>query len=115
MKTILIIDQDRHAAHQLALTSLDRGIGAALVETLCDGVRLLLTESVSLVVIESSLIRIGPRELAILLDRIAPGVPVVVATPSHCPLDVRVGWELAGLAVVSHPVLVEDLLKITAR
>ena len=115
MKTILIVDQDRQVAQQLALACLNRGIGAALVDTVCEGVRLLLTETVSLIVVESSLLRLAPREQALLFDRVAPGVPVVVAAPLTGALETRVGWELAGFTVVSHPVFVEDLFKITAR
>lgn len=115
MKTILIIEQDRTVAHQLALACLDRGIGTTLVDTVCEGVRFLLTETVSLIVVEQSLLRLGAREQALLFDRVAPGVPVAVAAPTTVALEARVGWELAGFIVVARPVGVEDLLKITAR
>src|SRR5713226_417603 len=106
VKTILIIDQDRPVAQRLALACLERGIGTALVDTVCEGVRLLLTETVSLIVVESSLLRLETREQALLFDRVAPGVPVVVAAPLTGSLETRVGWELAGFTVVSHPVFV---------
>jgi len=115
VKTILIIDQDRPVAHQLALACLERGIGTALVDTVCEGVRLLLTETVSLIVVESSLLRLETREQALLFDRVAPGVPVVIAAPPSVSLEARVGWELVGFTVITRPVDVEDLLKITAR
>jgi len=115
LRTILIIDQDRTTAHQFALACLDRAIGAALVDTVSDGVRLLLTETVSLIVVEPSLVHLGAREQALLFDRVAPGVPVVIAAPPTLSLEARVGWELVGFTVITRPVDVEDLLKITAR
>jgi hypothetical protein len=115
LRTILIIDQDRATAHHFALACLKRGIGTALVETVCEGVRLLLTESVSLIVVEPSLLRLSARDQAVLFDRVAPGVPVVIAAPPTASLEARVGWELVGFAVVPRPVDVEDVLKITAR
>jgi len=115
LRTILIIDQDRTTAHQFALACLDPAIGAALVDTVSDGVRLLLTETVSLIVVEPSLVHLGAREQALLFDRVAPGVPVVIAAPPTLSLEARVGWELVGFTVITRPVDVEDLLKITAR
>ena len=115
MRKILIIDQDRAIAHQFALACLKRGIGTALVDTVCEGVRFLLTESVSLIVVEPSLLRLSAREQAVLFARVAPGVPVVIATPPTASLEARVGWELVGFIVISRPVDVEEVLKITAR
>jgi len=115
LKTVLIIDQDRQSAHQLALAFLDRGIGAALVETVSEGVRVLLTETVSLVVVDPSLLRLTLREQALLFDRVAPGVPVVIAAPATASLEARTSWELAGFTVVVRPVVVDELLKATAR
>ncbi len=115
MKTILIIDQDRPVAQQLALACLERGIGTALVDTVCEGVRLLLTETVSLIVVESSLLRLEAREQALLFDRVAPGVPVAITALPSISLESRVRWELAGFAVGPRLATVEDLLKITPR
>ncbi|PYN98669.1 MAG: hypothetical protein DMD91_14410 [Candidatus Rokuibacteriota bacterium] len=115
MKSILIIEQDRPVAHQLALACLEQGIGTALVDTVCEGVRLLLSDTVSLIVVEASLLRLGAREQAVLFDRVAPGVPVAITAPPNTPLERRVRWELAGFAVVPRPASVEDLLKIPAR
>jgi len=114
MRTILIIDQDRATAHQFALACLKRDIGTALVDTVCEGVRLLLNESVSLIVVEPSLMHLSARDQAVLFDRVAPGVPVVIAAaPPSATLEARVGWELVGFTVVPRPVDVEDVLKIT--
>ena len=115
MRTILIIDQDRATAHQLALACLKRGIGTALVDTMCEGVRFLLNESVSLVVIEPSLLHLSARDQSVLFDRVAPGVPVVIAAPPRTSLEARVGWELVGFTVVPRPVDIEEVLKIAAR
>jgi len=114
MRTILIIDQDRATAHQFALACLKRDIGTALVDTVCEGVRLLLNESVSLIVVEPLLMHLSARDQAVLFDRVAPGVPVVIAAPPSATLEARVGWELVGFTVVPRPVDVEDVLKITA-
>src|SRR5207247_8988320 len=81
MRTILIIDQDRATAHQFALACLKRDIGTALVDTVCEGVRLLLNESVSLIVVEPSLMHLSARDRAVSFDRVAPRVPAVVAVP----------------------------------
>jgi len=115
VKTILIIDQDRPVAQRLALACLERGIGTALVDTVCEGVRLLLTETVSLIVVESSLLRLETRKQALLFDRVALGVPVAITALPSTSLESRVRWELAGFAVVTRLATVEDLLKITPR
>jgi len=115
LRTILVIDQDRAIAQQFALACLKRGIGTALVDTVCEGVRFLLTESVSLIVLEPSQLRLSARHQAALLGRVAPGVPVVIAAPPKASLEARVGWELVGFTVISRPVDVEEVLKITAR
>ena len=115
MNRVLVIDQDRAATQTLGLACLDRDLGIAIAENLCEGVRVLLTTPVDLIVVDAGEIRLTARETATLFDRVAPGVPVVVAMKSPAAIDQRVSLELAGFPVIQKPVAVEDLLhKVTA-
>jgi DNA-binding NtrC family response regulator len=115
MDRFLVIDQDRARVQKLGLGCLAEDVGVALAENVCEGVRLLLNESVTLIVVDAALLRLGAREHATLFDRVAPGVPVVVAVGPTTPLESRVALELAGFRVVSRPLAVDDLLKAAAR
>jgi DNA-binding response OmpR family regulator len=110
MNRVLMIDQDRVTRERLGLDCLSHDVGVALAENLCEGVRVLLSLPVSLIVVDVAALRLTTREVALLLDRVAPGVPVVVTVPAEAPLETRVALELAGFRVVSRPVTVEDLL-----
>jgi DNA-binding response OmpR family regulator len=115
MNRVLVIDQNRAATQALGLACLDRDLGIAIAENLCEGVRVLLTTSVDLIVLDAAEMRLTAREMAILFDRVAPGVPVVVAMKSPAALDQRVTFELAGFRVLTKPVAVEELLhKVSA-
>jgi DNA-binding response OmpR family regulator len=107
----LVIDQDRGATERLGLACLDRGVGAMFADNVCDGVRTLLREVVTLVVVDAALLRLTARESATLFDRVAPGVPVVVVARPDAPLETRVAFELAGFRVMTRPVAAEDLLE----
>lgn len=107
---VLLIDPDRAAAQALGLGCVDRRVGVAIAETLCEGVRTLLATSVSLIVADRSLLRLTPSEHATLFDRVAPGVPVVVTVGPETSLDVRVGFELAGFRVLVKPVGPDEVL-----
>lgn len=111
MKRLLVIDHDPPRAQALGIECLERGIGAIIADNLCDAVRIVVGAPVSLIVAESALLRLTPRESAALFDRVAPGVPVVVTVGADWPLDKRVAWELAGFRVLSPPVVVDDLLE----
>ena len=110
MNRWLVIDPDRATAQRIGLGCLDRGVGVVIAENLCEGVRTLLNTPVSLVVVDLSLLRLTPAEHATLFDRVAPGVPVVIAARANAPLDVRVAFELAGFRVIDAPVAVSDLV-----
>src|SRR5574341_1887593 len=114
MDRVLLIDQDRPAMERLGLTCLERGIGVAMAETLCEGVRAMLTTPVSLIVVDAARLRLTAREHATLFERVAPGVPVVVLARADVALGARVAYELAGLRVVSRPVAVEALVDTAA-
>jgi DNA-binding response OmpR family regulator len=115
MNRVLVIDQDRAATQALGLACLDRDLGIAIAENLCEGVRVLLTTAVDLIAVAAAEMRLTAREMATLFDRVAPGVPVVVAMKSPAVLDQRVTFELAGFRVIEKPVSVEELLhKVTS-
>lgn len=107
----LVIDQDRGATERLGLACLERGAGIIIAENVCDGVRALLREVVTMVAVDASLLRLTAREQATLFDRVAPGVPVVVVVRPDTPLETRVGFELAGFRVLTRPISAEDLLE----
>jgi DNA-binding response OmpR family regulator len=110
MNRVLVIDPNRPATQALGLACLDRDLGIAIAENLCEGVRILLTTPVDLIVVDAAEMRLTAREMATLFDRVASGVPVVVAMKSPAALDQRVTFELAGFRVLTKPVAVEDLL-----
>ena len=114
MNRVLVIDQDRATRERLGLACLGQNVGVALAENLCEGVRTLLSLSVSLIVIDAAALRLTAREHVTLFERVAPGGPVVVAVTPETPLESRVGLELAGFRVLSKPVAVEELLEKAA-
>ena len=114
MNRVLMIDQDRATRERLGLDCLGHNVGVALAENLCEGVRMLLSLPVSLIVVDGGALRLTTREHAVLFERVAPGVPVVVTLAADSPLETRVALELAGFRVVTRPVTVEDLLAKTA-
>jgi len=114
MDRVLMIDQDRAAMQRLGLACLEVGIDVAMAETLCEGVRALVSAAVSLIVVDAAQLRLTPREHAMLFERVAPGVPVVVLVRADAPLEARVAYELSGFRVLSRPVAVEDLVEEAA-
>jgi len=114
MNRVLVIDPDRAATQTLGLACLERDLGVVIAENVCEGVRILLGTPVDLIVVDSAEMRLTAREMATLFERVAPRVPVVVVMKSPAALDQRVTFELAGLPVVTKPIVVEDLLhKVT--
>jgi DNA-binding response OmpR family regulator len=110
MNRVLVIDQDSAATHTLGLACLQHGVGAMFASNVCEGVRVLLDAAVDVVVLDVDALRLTPREMVTLFDRVAPGVPVVVAVRPQTALEVRVALELAGFRVLTKPVSVEELL-----
>ena len=110
MKRFLLIDADTAAMHKLGLACLEREVAVSMAENLCEGVRVLLTSSVSLIVVDSSRLRLTPGEHATLFERVAPGVPVVVLIGADADLETLVAYELAGFTVKTRPALADDLL-----
>ena len=110
MNRILVIDRDRAAMEKVGLACLDLGIGVAMADNVCEGVRVLLGESISLVLVDAAELRFGPRESATLFERVAPEVPVAVMVRPEADLNRVVALELAGFRVVTKPVMVSDLV-----
>ena len=110
MNRVLVIDPNRTATQALGLACLERDLGVAIAENLCEGVRVLLGTPLDLIVVDAGEMRLTAREMATLFDRVAPRVPVVVAMKAPAALDQRVTFELAGFRVITKPVAVEDLL-----
>ena len=110
MNRVLVIDQNRATREQLGLQCLGRDVGVGLAENVCEGVRVLLSLPVSLIVVEAAALRLSMREHAVLFERVAPGVPVMVTVGADASLETRVAFELAGFRVVTQPVSVEELL-----
>ena len=111
VERLLVIDQNRASAQALGLECLERGIGVIIVDNVCEAVRSVVNGAVSLIVADGALLRLTPRENAVLFERVAPGVPVVVTLRADAPLDMRVAWEIAGFRVLSRPVVIEELLE----
>jgi DNA-binding response OmpR family regulator len=114
MNRVLVIDQDSATTRTLGLACLQRGIGVVFADNVCQGVRLLLDTTVDLVLLDVAALRLTPREMATLFDRVASGVPLVVAVRAHTPLELRVTLELAGFRVLTKPVSVDELVEKAA-
>jgi DNA-binding response OmpR family regulator len=110
MNRVLVIDQDSATTRTLGLACLEHGIGVAFAHNVCEGVRVLLDTVVDLALVDVAALRLTPRELATLFERVAPGVPLVAAVRPQTPLEIRVGLELAGFRVLTKPVSVEELM-----
>jgi len=113
MKRVLMIDCDPSAMQRVGLLCLQRGVGVAMADNLCEGVRALLQGPVSLIAIDADLLRLTPREHATLFERVAPGVPVIVLFRPGAPLEARVAYEVLGFKTLTRPVSIEDLLEKT--
>jgi DNA-binding NtrC family response regulator len=114
MKRILLIDRDASVMQRVGLQCLEREVGVVMAENLCEGVRALLQESVSLIVADAALLRLTPREHATLFERVAPQVPVAVVFRPDAALEARVAYEVLGFKTLTRPLAVEDLLEKAA-
>ena len=109
MNRMLVIDSDRAAMETLGLACLEHGVAVAMADNVCEAVRVLLADTISLVLVDAAELRFGPRDSAKLFERVAPGVPVVVMVRPETELSRVVALELAGFRVVTRPVAVLDL------
>lgn len=111
MRRILLIDQDRPLAQTVGLACLERGIAVGITENLCEGIRSLLDGHVSVVLVDSALLRLPPADQARLFDAVAPGVPVAVLVSDTVSPPEGVRYQVLGLHVLSKSLSVEDLLE----
>lgn len=111
MDRVLVIDDDGDSVQQLGLACRARGLGVALAENLCEGVRVLLDGGVALIAVAGRLLRLTPHEHATLFEQVAPGVPVLVAVPAAGSREARAALSLAGFHVVTGPVTAEDVAR----
>lgn len=110
MTRVLMIEENHALTESVGLQCLEQGIATRMAAAFCDGVRQLLETPVSLIIVSSSLVPVSPRELAKLLDTLAPGVPVVVHVDGAQTVDEQVRFELEGFRVVREPFDVHELL-----
>src|SRR5262245_31174349 len=113
MKRVLVIDQDSTTSRTLGLACLHRGLGVVFADNICQGVRVVLDTPVDLVLLDVAMLRVTPREVATVFDRVAPGVPVVVVR-AQTSLELRVRLELAGFRVLTKPLNVDELVEKAA-
>ena len=95
MTRVLMIDGDRALAQSVAMACIEGGVAIRLAETLCEGVRCMLESPVSVVLVDSGVLRLSGSDQARLFDTVAPGVPVAVpgsATGSRAP---KSAWYVA--------------------
>jgi DNA-binding response OmpR family regulator len=110
MTRMLLIDGDRARSQSIALQCLESGVAIRLAETVCEGVRCLLDTPVSIVIVDSALMRLSSDAHARLFDSVAPGVPVVVLIDAATSIEQTVKLELQGFHVVPSSVGLPDLL-----
>src|SRR5574341_1549619 len=103
MTRVLMIDRDRALVQSMAMACLENGVAVRMAETLCEGVRSLLEEPVSVVVVDSALMRLSGSDHARLFDAVAPGVPVIALVGARARVDEVVKLELQGFRVVAKP------------
>ena len=111
MDRVLVIDRRCATTRTLGLACLRRRIGVAFAHNVCDGVCVLLDAPVDLIVLDVTALQPTPREVAMLVRYVAPGVPLVVTVGPETPLEDRVGLELAGFRVLVHPLSVDELIE----
>ena len=110
MTRVLMIDGDRALAQSVAMACMEDGVAIRLAETLCEGVRCMLESPVSVVLVDSGVLRLPGSDLARLFDAVAPGVPVVALVKPGVRLEESAKLELQGFRVVSKPFDVRDVL-----
>lgn len=110
MTRVLMIDSDRALAQSVAVACMESGVAIRIAETLCEGVRYMLESPVSVVLIDSGVLRLSGSDQARLFDSVAPGVPVVVLVKPGARMEQHVKLELHGFHVISKPFDVRDVL-----
>ena len=115
MTRVLLIDGNRASAQSMAMSCIVDGIAVRLAETLCEGVRYMMEGPVSVVLIDSALLRLSGHEQVKLFDAVAPGVPVAVLVPEGTAVEETVKLQVRGFQVVARPFEIRDLLTKVER
>ena len=110
MTRVLLIDGNRAFAQSVAMSCITDGIAVRLAETLCEGVRYMMEGPVSVVLIDSALMRLSGHEQVRLFDAVAPGVPVAVLVPEGTTVEETVTLQVQGFQVVVKPFEIRDIL-----
>jgi DNA-binding response OmpR family regulator len=110
MTRVLLIDGDRAFAQSVAMACLEANMAVRLAETLCEGVRCMLDDPVSLVLIDGALMRLSAAEQVRLFEIVAPGVPVVVLVRPGVSVEEMVKVEMQGFRAMSKSLDVRDLV-----
>src|SRR5688572_26106154 len=97
---VLLIDSNRAYAQSVAMSCVTDGIAVRLAETLCEGVRYMIEGPVSVVLIDSALMRLSGQDQVRLFDAVAPGVPVAVLVPDGTSVEETVKLQVQGFKVV---------------
>ena len=110
MTRVLLIDDDRPLAQGVAVDCIENDIAVRLAETLCEGVRCIVDNPVSVVLIDAGLMRLSGSDQSRLFDTVAPGVPVVVLTRAGASVEEMAKYQVQGFRVVAKPFDIRDVL-----
>jgi DNA-binding response OmpR family regulator len=110
MLRIVVIDTDRAVAQAIAIDCVRQGVAVRLAETVSEGVRHLMQEPVSAVLVDAGLIRLTAAEQARLFQAVAPGVAMVVLAGTGTRGEDRLRLEVEGFHVADRPVDVREVL-----
>lgn len=110
MVRIVVIDTDREQGQALALAGARDGVAVRLAETVSEGVRYLLDEPVSAVLVDAGLIRLAAAEQARLFQSVTPGLAMVVLAAPDMRDEDRVRFQVEGFHVVGKPLDVREML-----
>lgn len=110
MTRVLLIDDDRAQAQSAAIGCMENGIAVRLAETLCEGVRCMMDDPVSVVLIDAALMRLSGSDQLRLFDAVAPGVPVVVLTRAGASVEEIAKYQVLGFQVAAKPCDIRDVL-----
>ncbi len=110
MERIVIIDTDRAMAEAVAIECARQGVAVRLAETVGEGVRHLVEEPVSAVLVDAGCIRLTAAEQARVFQRAAPGLAMVVLAGAPMREEDALRFEVEGFHVIAKPFDVREVL-----
>jgi DNA-binding response OmpR family regulator len=110
MERIVLIDTDRAMAQAMALDCARQGVAVRLADTVGEGVRHLVDERVSAVLVDTGCIRLTPAEQARVFQEVAPGVAMIVLAAGGLRGDEALKYEVEGFRVVAKPLDAREVL-----